>query len=124
MRFGSLVALPLFVMVLALLVPICKPAFAAAGGSGYATVTSRQEMKASPLESGQPGAHCCSYLGDDFLMSPPTGPFSQCVEDTVGTASVAHPGIDQGGNAPLQVRRVLSPPPKRSYYARSARILR
>ena len=102
--------------------PFCGLAFATPGHSDYArAVTSAGQAAAEyPGSGNMPSGTCCDSITDGTLVKSA----DPLISWTAGTTPFAFSGLVPFVQSRDPVRIPLAVPPERSYYVRSARILR
>lgn len=122
-------ALALVVAALALLVlkPFCDLAFAAAGNGEIAPVAAKaigHGLAGHPGPAAPESGACCASIADGTLINPAESLIPWMPDVSLGAAFIVLAGLlpVEGSRNAARVR--LAAPPERSFYIRSARILR
>ena len=127
-RGAGRIALALAVSALALLLlrPICDFAFAAAGRGGTAPpVTMFEHGVAGHADPAMPQSEaCCASAADETLLKPAEPLIAWLPDAQLGTAFFLLAALPLFAKSRTPARFCLAAPPERSFYARSARILR
>ena len=128
MRGAGRAALALAVSALALLLlrPICDFAFAAAGRGGTApAVTMIEHGVAGHADPAMPQSEaCCTSAADETLLKSAEPLIASLPDVPLGAAFFLLAALPLFASSRTPARFCLAAPPERSFYARSARILR
>ena len=123
---GVIAAVALLAFALTILRPFCDVAFAAAGPDVHAHQI-QGETRAAFEEHARhdpPGGDCCTSVGDWTPVPPLALPAAWMAGETPAAAPRAPIDRHIPAYAHRPARVAQAPPPERSFYARSARILR
>lgn len=124
---GAALALVVAALVLLLLKPFCDLAFAAAGN---AEIASAAITAIGHSSAGQPGpaapeyAACCASIVDETLINSAESLLPWIPDILFGAAFIVLAGLLPVAGLRNAARFRLAVPPERSFYLRSARILR
>lgn len=92
---------------------------------GPGSVSAAQTVGAHPLGHGDGNADfCCAGVDDRVLINDSIAPGHSQASGGVSLVALIVPVLILSASAVQQPRPADAPPPSRSYYARSARILR
>lgn len=122
-------ALALVVAALALLVlkPFCDLAFAAAGNGEIAPVAAMavgHGIAGHPDPAAPESEACCASIADGTLIKPAEFLISWMPDVSLGAAFIVLAGLLPVAGSRNAARVRFAAPPERSFYIRSARILR
>lgn len=122
-------ALALVVAALALLVlkPFCDLAFAAAGNGEIAPVPAMavvHGIAGHPGPAAPESEACCASIADGTLIKPAESLISWMPDVSLGAAFIILAGLLPVAGSRNAARVRFAAPPERSFYIRSARILR
>lgn len=105
--------------------PFCDFAFAAAYSDHAQPVSAAAQGIHQDRGTGEtPSGTCCAGIKDGTLLKPAEPLISWTPGGTLGAMLFAFSGLLLFARSRNAVRTPLAVPPERSYYARSARILR
>lgn len=123
---GAALAIVIAALALLLLRPFCDFAFAAADRGYIASAAAMAGHDvAGHANSGTPISEaCCAVVGDETLVKPAEPVIPWIPEALLGAALFILVGLPLFASSRHAVRYSLAAPPARTFYARSARILR
>lgn len=126
MRRAMMLALAFVALGFVSLRPFCELAFANGGHSDVATVVAvaGHFVAGHPDREDMPSAACCASVEDGTLVKPAEPLVSWTQGGLLGAVLFASAGLLLFARSRNPARRLLAVPPERSFYARSARILR
>ena len=128
-RGGPAIAFALAVVALGLLLlrPICDSAFTAAGHGGIATAITTMighTVAGHPDPAAPQSEVCCASVADETLLKPAEPRIASLPDAPLGAAFFLLAALPLFASSRTPARFCLAAPPERSFYARSARILR
>lgn len=123
------VALAIAVAALALLVlkPFCDLAFASAGKGGFASAAAMTSGHAIPVHTGPAtpdSAMCCASVTGGSLINSAESQVPWMPDISLGVAFIVLAGLLPVAGSRNAAWSRFAAPPERSFYLRSARILR
>jgi len=124
---GAAVALVVVALALLVLKPFCDFAFGGAGSGAIAAVASKSGaygMAGHPGPAVPDSTGCCATISDETLIKPAEYFAPPAPGLSLGVALIALAGFAPAAGSRFPARHRPAAPPERSYYARSARILR
>ena len=123
---GAALALAVLALAWLLLRPVCDFAFTAAGRGGTApAVTMSESGVAGHADPAMPQSEaCCASAADETLLKPAEPLIAWLPDAQLGAAFFLLAAVPLFARCRTPVRFCLAAPPERSFYARSARILR
>jgi len=123
---GAALAIVIAALALLLLKPFCDLAFAAAGRVliAPAATTMAHGVAGHAVPGTTPSGACCTDVADSALLMPAVPIIPWLPDAPLGAALFILAGLPLFAGSRQSVRFCLAAPPERSFYARSARILR
>ena len=123
---GAALAIVVAALALLLLKPFCDLAFAAAGRVDMAPAVTTMAHGAAgfALPRSMPSEACCTDVADSSPLKLVELFIPRLPDAPIGAALFVLAGLPLFAGSRHSVRRSLAAPPERSFYARSARILR
>ena len=127
-RSAGRIALALATLALAslLLRPVCDSAFTAAGHGGIAPAVAMigHAVTGHPDPAPAQSEACCASAADETLLKPAEPLIASLPDAPLGAAFFVVAALPLFARTRTPARSYFAAPPERSFYARSARILR